>query len=241
MFPESALLPISALQHLLFCERQCALIHVEQVWAENYLTIQGQHLHKKAHDGPHETRHGVRVARGLKLRSLRLGLIGQADVVEIEMSGTKAGQSSGAGRPDKSMRVTPIEYKRGRPKKDDSDRVQLCAQALCLEEMLQVGIPRGEIFYGKKRRRSAVEFDTALRELTELTVRRLHELIASGQTPIARFEPKCESCSLFELCMPGVTGLRRSAARVLDKFLAANLSGDGPTTDDQAISDFAMP
>jgi len=220
VFTEDQLLPISALQHLLFCERQCALIHVEQVWAENYLTIQGQHLHKKAHEGPHETRQGVRVARGLRLRSLRLGLVGQADIVEIEK-----------GPGVEVDRVTPIEYKRGKPKRDDSDRVQLCAQALCLEEMLDVSILAGEIFYGRTHRRKDVDFDFRLRELTEVTALCLHELIASGQTPVARMEPKCGQCSLMELCMPSVTGRQRSAMRVVDKYLAANLLGAGPTTD----------
>lgn len=234
-FTEDQLLPISALQHLLFCERQCALIHVEQIWAENYLTIQGQHLHKKAHEGAHETRYGVRVARGLRLRSLRLGLVGQADIVEIEK-----GPGAEVGR------VTPVEYKRGKPKRDNSDRVQLCAQAFCLEEMMDVCIPAGEIFYGRTRRRTGVQFDTQLREVTEATARRLHELFASGQTPVARIEPKCGKCSLVEICMPGVVGLRRSAARVVDKYFAASLTGDGPITDDatsgdQPQSELAVP
>lgn len=214
-YDEHQLLPISALQHLLFCERQCALIHVEQVWADNHLTIQGQHLHKKAHGGKVEKRQGVHVTRGLGLRSLRLGLVGKADVVEIE-----------AGR------VTPIEYKRGRPKRNDSDRVQLCAQAICLEEMLVTSIPSGQIFYGQKRRRIDVQFDSRLRQLTETTAQRLHALLATRKTPVARKEPKCDSCSLIEYCMPQVVGLQRSAVTVVDKYFAANLTSTGPTTDD---------
>lgn len=229
MVSEDTLLPISALQHLLFCPRQCALIHIEQVWAENYLTIQGQHLHKKAHTVAHESHKGVRIARGLSLRSLRLGLVGKADVVEFERLPKTSPSPSFERRG--ITRVTPVEYKRGRPKKDDSDRVQLCAQALCLEEMLDVSIAAGEVFYGQKRRRTRVEFDARLRELTETTARRLHELIASGRTPIARIEPKCEKCSLIEFCMPGVTGLQRSATRVVDRLFAASLSTEGPVTD----------
>ncbi len=232
MFTEDQLLPISALQHLLFCERQCALIHVEQVWAENHLTIQGQYLHKKAHDGPTETRDGVRTTRGLPLRSLRLGLIGKADVVEVERIRISGDGTRTASR----LNVTPVEYKRGRPKKDDSDRVQLCAQALCLEEMLEVSIPSGAIFYGQQRRRTVVGFDASLRELTRTSAGKLHELIASGQTPTARYQRKCDSCSLVELCMPGVIGLQRSAMRVVDKCFAANLAGDGPTTDPSEAS-----
>ena len=128
-FAEDALLPLSALRHLLFCERQCALIHVEGLWAENRLTVEGRHLHERADSGRSESRPGVRIARTLPIRSLRLGLIGRADVVEFH--------DAGPGAPP---RVVPVEYKRGRPKLDESDRVQLCAQALCLEEMLGVRV-----------------------------------------------------------------------------------------------------
>lgn len=237
MFSEDALLPISALQHLLFCERQCALIHVEQVWADNYLTIQGQHLHKKAHGGKVEQHKGVRVTRGLGLRSLRLGLVGKADVVEfVRGRGTgDGGQGVAVGR------VTPVEYKRGRPKRDDSDRVQLCAQALCLEEMLETSIVSGQIFYGLKRRRIEVQFDDRLRELTEATAERLHALIASRQTPVARKEPKCDKCSLLEYCMPDVVGLQRSATRVVDRFFTASLTNAGPLSDNWEVSENAQP
>lgn len=135
MFSEDTLLPISALQHLLFCERQCALIHIEGLWAENRLTVEGQHLHRKAHEGPDETRGDLRVVRGLALRSLRLGLIGKADVVEFQSD----------ERSDGPRRPFPVEYKRGKPKSHEADRVQLCAQALCLEEMLAVAVPEGAI------------------------------------------------------------------------------------------------
>jgi CRISPR-associated exonuclease Cas4 len=138
MYVEDDLLPISALQHLLFCERQCALIHVEQVWAENRLTVEGRHLHERVDGGEHETRGGLRTARALPIRSLRLGLAGRADVVEFHAS------EGAAGPP----RVVPVEYKRGRPKSHRADEVQLCAQALCLEEMLGVHVAAGALFYG---------------------------------------------------------------------------------------------
>src|SRR4051794_26892766 len=130
-------LPISALQHLIFCERQCALIHLERLWVENRFTAEGGVLHRKAHSGRPEKRPAGRTARGVPLRSAELGLFGIADVVQRS-----------PGKPP-----VPVEYKRGRPKPHDADRVQLCAQALCLEEMLGVRIPDGEIFYGKTRRR----------------------------------------------------------------------------------------
>ncbi len=210
MFAEDELLPISALQHLLFCERQCALIHVEGLWAENRLTVEGRHLHEKAHEGPDETRPGVRITRGLSLRSLRLGLVGKADVVEFRAQAV-------VGR----LAPFPIEYKRGRPKKHEADRVQLCAQAMCLEEALAASVPAGALYYGRTHKRLNVSFDDRLRRLTEDTARRLHALIALGRTPRAAREPKCESCSLLHICLPDAMAPRRSATR----YLAGALEG----------------
>ncbi len=217
MFTNDALLPISALQHLLFCERQCALIHIERVWAENRLTVEGQHLHQKAHDGPTETRDGVRITRGLPLRSLRLGLAGQADVVEFRA------QPASDGTPQ----PFPVEYKRGKPKSHDADRVQLCAQALCLEEMLSATIPSGALYYGTTKRREGVAFDERLRGLTEATCTRLHDLIAGGRTPRAVREPKCDQCSLLNVCMPDALSRGRSALRYTERALAASLGSPG--------------
>jgi CRISPR-associated exonuclease Cas4 len=202
------------LQHLLFCERQCALIHIEGVWAENRLTVEGRHLHDKADSGRGERRSGIRIARSVALRSLRLGLAGKADVVEFHPVHGVAGRE----------RPLPVEYKRGRPKRDHSDRVQLCAQALCLEEMLEIEVPAGALFYGMTRRRLDVTFDDELRRRTEQTSRRLHELIVSGNTPRAAREPKCDSCSLLHLCLPETMRPRQSAARYTERALAASLS-----------------
>lgn len=209
MFTEEDLLPLSALQHLLFCERQCALIHIEGLWAENRLTVEGRHLHERSDSGESETRGNVRTQRGIALRSLRLGLIGKADVVEFHHD-LATGRLTG---------VVPVEFKRGRPKRDDSDRVQLCAQALCLEEMLTVAIPSGALFYGTSRRRTEVSFDHELRGITARAARRLHEMMAAGVTPRADREAKCESCSLLHLCLPPLPGSRRSAQRFLDRAL----------------------
>jgi len=215
VFSEEQLLPISALQHVLFCERQCALIHIEGQWVENRLTVEGRHLHDKAHDGSPETRDGIRVTRGLPLRSFRLGLVGKADVVEF--------------RPAPGSDIPfPVEYKRGRPKKHGADKVQLCAQALCLEETLGVTVPSGALFYGKTRRRLEVPFDRALRDLTAATARRLHELIASGRTPSAVREPKCRQCSLIDVCLPDAMGPKRSAAAYVSRALAAAITAEGP-------------
>lgn len=210
-FDEDDLLPLSALQHLLFCERQCALIHIERLWAENRLTVEGHHLHERADAGRGETRGDLRVARALPLRSLRLGLTGKADVVEFH------GQLG-------AERVVPVEYKRGRPKENRSDEVQLCAQALCLEEMLGVVVPAGALFYGTTRRRTEVPFDAELRATTEEAAARLHALVSSGTTPRAVREPKCESCSLLELCLPAPANRSRSAAGYLERGLALSLA-----------------
>jgi CRISPR-associated exonuclease Cas4 len=193
VFAEDELLPISALQHLVFCERQCALIHIERAWSENRLTVEGRHLHEKAHDGPDELRPGVRVTRGLPLRSFALGITGIADVVEFQEVRVPDG-----------LRAYPIEYKRGSKKNHEADRVQLCAQAMCLEEMLPASIPEGALFYGTPRRREIVSFEGPLRELTRKSCERLHALIASGRTPRAVREPKCKNCSLAGLCLPGM-------------------------------------
>ncbi len=198
MYTENDLLPISALQHLLFCQRQCALIHVERIWTENLFTAEGRILHEKVDSGPDFVKDGRRVARSLPLRSLRLGLSGIADVVEFGPDGA----------------AFPVEYKRGRSKSEDWDRVQLCAQAMCLEEMLGMRIESGALFYGKTRRRAQVEFDQELRTKTEDAAARLHCLIEAGQTPPARYEAKCESCSLLALCMPRL-GKAKSVARYL--------------------------
>lgn len=187
MYTEDDLLPISALQHLLYCERQCALIHIERVWEENLFTAEGRILHEKVDSGEDCVRAGKRIARSLPLRSFRLGLSGIADVVEFG--------------PEKSD-VYPIEYKRGRSKAANWDRIQLCAQAMALEEMLGVPVNEGALFYGKSRRREVVMLDAALREETLAASERLHSLIDSGQTPRARYEAKCDACSLIGQCMP---------------------------------------
>lgn len=212
-FAEDDLLPISALQHLLFCERQCALIHVEGLWAENRLTVEGRHLHRNAHEARPEAKAGIQITRSLTLRSFRLGLIGKSDVVEFRGSENVP---------------FPVEYKRGKPKKHDADRVQLCAQALCLEEMLAKPVPIGALYYGTTHRRTEVAFDEALRRLTEDASERLHQLVASGKTPIATLEPKCATCSLIELCMPAAMDPGRTAGAYLSSVLAANLAEAPP-------------
>lgn len=241
MFSEDQLLPISALQHLLFCERQCALIHVERQWAENRFTVEGQHVHRKAHRSGDEWRGSVRIVRSLWLRSFQLGIVGQADVVEFEFEpgvdksaarfDARAATDEGPWRPPGLHRITPVEYKRGRPKANNSDRVQLCAQALCLEEMLGLAIATGCLFYGKRQHRTPVEFDAALRAATATTAARLHQMISARETPPAICAKKCDTCSLINLCLPDVTQTSRSASRFVGRQFASLLSDGAPATD----------
>lgn len=201
-------LPISALQHLLFCERQCALIHVEGLWAENRLTAEGRVLHEAVDRGARSGRGGVVIARDLQVSCERLGLHGRADVVEFVRHA--------GGAPE----AFPIEYKRGRRATRSADEVQLCAQAICLEEMLGAPVAAGAIFHGASKRRQRVEFTPELRALTEEAVTRLRSLVTSGATPRPAPGPKCRSCSLADLCQPGVTSEPQKARAYLAALCA---------------------
>jgi CRISPR-associated exonuclease Cas4 len=211
MYSEDELLPLSALQHLIFCERQCALIHVEQLWVENLYTAEGRIMHERTDSGARESRGNVRFEYGMPLRSLRMGLTGKADVVEFHLSSEKS--TSGKWQP------FPVEYKRGKPKKDNCDKVQLCAQALCLEEMLNIQIQEGALFYERTRRRQDVPFDKSLRQETEDAARRLHELIKSRETPKPKYTKKCDTCSLMGLCLPKTFEKSRSINRYLQSAI----------------------
>jgi CRISPR-associated exonuclease Cas4 len=226
MYDEDDLLQLSGLQHLIFCERQCALIHIENVWMDNALTVQGAHLHNKVHDTGDrtESRGDIRIARGLPLRSLGLGLSGIADVVEfhrVNQGGIQLAGARGLWKP------FPVEYKSGRPKRDRCDEVQVCAQAICLEEMLGVEISEGALFYGTTHHRFDMSFDAALRQETEHSALRLHDLIRSRKTPPAVREPKCDRCSLLEICMPEVSAKSHSAKSYLENSIRKSLS-DSP-------------
>lgn len=197
-YSEDAYLQLSALQHFIFCGRQCALIHIEQQWKENLFTAEGRIMHEKVHDAPAEKRKDVRIEYGMQISSHALGLSGIADVVEFHRGGDGT----------KNWMAFPVEYKRGKPKADDSDKVQLCAQAMCLEEMLKQNVERGAIFYGRTHRRFDVAFDDGLRRITMDTAARLHDLIRKGVTPPPCYMPKCDSCSLVSVCLPKISGKR---------------------------------
>jgi len=205
-YDEDSLIPLSALQHYLYCPRQCALIHVEQAWAENRFTAEGRVLHERTDSGKGETRHGVRTVRSLPLRSLRYGLTGIADVVEFRH--TESGEQP-----------YPVEYKRGQPKPNSPDAVQLCAQALCLEEMLNLPVPEGALFYGQRKRRTVVPIDDALRTRTLAAIRAVQSLLASTSLPEPVTDDRCRACSLLDECMPRSTASGTRASRYLANLI----------------------
>jgi CRISPR-associated exonuclease Cas4 len=199
--------PISALQHYLYCPRQCALIHLEQIWTESALTAQGRLMHQRA-DQPHSgVRRGIRTVTAMPLNQPHLGIHGMADVVEF---GDRAANSP----------ATPVEYKRGRPKLHRADEVQLCAQALCLEYMLGQSIAQGALFYGEQRRRHEVIFDDTLRALTQQVIVDVRAMFVAGETPKATYDTKrCDRCSLLSDCQPRVLTLAGSVQQWLRREL----------------------
>jgi CRISPR-associated exonuclease Cas4 len=205
-------IPISALQHAVYCMRQAALIHLERMWAENRFTAEGHVMHI-ASDNPGTRKiRGVRRETALPIASRRLGISGVADLVE-----------SHAG-PNGEVPY-PVELKRGRPKRHRADEVQLCAQALCLEEMTGLAVPEGALFYGETKRRVLVLFDTELRRLTEQTIAELNKIFESRETPKAVYKASlCRACSLLELCRP--KAMARSAAAWRSRTLASLLAED---------------
>ncbi len=199
MYAEEDYLILSGIQHFAFCRRQWAVIHIEQQWAENYRTTAGELMHKKAHDeGSFEKRGDLLTVRGLRISSRELGVSGQCDVVEFrrDESGIDLFGYEGKWRP------VPVEYKRGAPKENNADELQLCAQAVCLEEMFRTDIPEGYLYYGESRRRSLVEFSPALRDELRRITAEMHELFRRGYTPKVKPSKKCKACSLEELCVP---------------------------------------
>lgn len=209
MYSDEELIPISALNHLLFCKRRFALVHIEQLWQENLFTAQGQVMHERVDRGDQADRGKTRVEYGLPMKSARLGLTGKADVVEFRRSASSV----------LKWVPFPVEYKRGKPKKDLTDKVQLCAQALCLEEMLNLDIQAGALFYGKTRRRLEVDFDEHLRNKTIEAAEELHAMIKSGITPPPKYCKKCESCSLVSLCLPKIIGKQKNVSSWLKRMI----------------------
>lgn len=201
---EDDLLPISALQHLAFCERQCALIHVERQWAENERTAEGRVLHESVDEGYRAYRRGTKQFAGVHVENRRLRIAGRLDVLELVKT-SEAPDNCAAWGIKGSWELHPVEFKRGKPKDHDADRVQLCAQGLCLEEMTGREIVSGSLFYGQIRRRDEVPFDTPLRARVEGLVERLHQIVSQRLLPAPVWKRHCHACSLLEICQPKAT------------------------------------
>lgn len=212
IYAEEDFLQLSGLQHFRFCRRQWALIHIENQWHENYFTVDGSLMHENAHDGEkRESRGDLLILRGLPVFSRTLGISGQCDVVEFrrDPDGVPLRGRDGLWKP------FPVEYKRGKPKEHSADELQLCAQAMCLEEMLCCDIPQGALFYGEPRRRTVVDFTPELRKDVRDCLAEMHQLYERGYTPKVKPGSMCRACSLKDLCLPSLTR-RRSVAEYLN-------------------------
>ncbi len=194
-YNEDDLLLLSGIQHFAYCERQWGLIHIESLWEENRSTAEGRILHQRVDDPLfNETRRNVKIARSVPLVSMSLGLYGIADVIELQLNDNE--------NEKKGENYSIIEYKRGKPKNDDRDEVQLCAQAICLEEMLGVSLTKGHIYYGETKHRNQVLFDEEIRIRVKMLADRMHLLFEKGVTPRAKKDKKCKNCSLSGICLP---------------------------------------
>jgi len=210
MYAEDDLILISALPHVLFCERQYALRYIEQASGENFFTAEGEILHERVHAEHHESRRTFRQEYSTVVRSLEYGLIGKCDLVEIWFSKDKTIQ-----------KVSPVEFKRGREKETNVDRVQLCAQALCLEEMLNIKIETGQIYYLQEHRRKDVELNTTIRKETVSLIDRIREIQEAEKIPLAQYEKrKCDNCSLVNECMPKSIG---AGGKQVARYIQAQL------------------
>jgi CRISPR-associated exonuclease Cas4 len=221
---EEDYLPISALQHLVFCPRQCALIHIEREWNENVLTARGRLEHERVHEGFREFRRGRRLISGLSIHSKTLALQGKLDILELDLIDSKGPDNLASFRLKGVWYASPVEFKHGEPKKNDCDRIQLCAQALCVEEMTGLHIDSASLFYQRIRRREDVLLDESLRASTVEAAKRLHELFDSGKTPIPVYQTGCKYCSMKDICMPKKMGKRSNRYRTLLFHLPETLS-----------------
>lgn len=214
MYREDEYLLLSGIQHFVFCRRQWALIHIEQQWSENFRTADGRIMHEKVHDPTFREKRGeLIITRAMEISSARLGLSGECDAVEFRQD-TNGVQLFGL---DGRYSVTPVEYKRGEPKEDECDILQLTAQAMCLEDMLCCEIPFGFIYYGEIRRRIRVDFDGDLRKRTEEVIDEMHQLFSRKYTPKVKRRKVCNACSLKDICLPMICG--KSASEYVSEML----------------------
>ena len=209
-FSEEELIPISALSHLCYCERRYVLIHLEQLWEENRFTAEGRVLHERVDAEHRESRRLFKQEYGMAVRSLQWGLIGKCDLVELWYANDRHIE-----------KVSPVEFKRGRKKADDFDRVQLCAQVLCLEEMFGITIENGQFYYLQEHRRTSEFIDEPLRKKTSSLIERIMEIRMIGETTVAKYEKrKCDNCSMIDWCMPKSTGAKH---KQVSRFIEAQI------------------
>lgn len=214
-YSEEDWLALSGIQHFSFCKRQWALIHIEQLWSENYLTIAGHLEHERAHDyAASESRGDMLIMRDLRVYSRALGITGACDVVEFHKSNDGVPLH---GR-DELWLPYPIEYKHGKSKTIDADRLQLCAEAMCLEEMLACDIPEGALFYQQTKRRERVKFDEDLRNMVEADFLQMHDLFSRGWTPKVKQTRSCSACSLRDLCLPELRKMKSAKAYIEERL-----------------------
>ena len=210
MYTEDDLVRISALQHAQFCERQYALVHLEQIWEENRFTAEGRVLHERVDSEHHESRRLFKQEYGMPVRSLQWGLIGKCDLVELWYN-----------QDGSIKKVSPVEFKRGRKKTNDVDRVQLCAQILCLEEMFSIAIETGQFYYFQEHRRNNEIIDHALRERTITLINRVMSILNAEETITAKYERrKCDNCAQKDICMPKITGI---GYKQVNRFIKSQL------------------
>lgn len=205
MFTEDDFIMISALQHYIFCPRQCGLIHVDDVWQDNLFTVRGEILHEKVDTDTYETRGDIKTVRGLRIHSFKYGLVGRCDVVEFKHT-------------SKGKEIFPVEFKAGEPKEDISDKVQLCAQVLCLEEMQDTQISKAAFFYGKIRRRNLVTIDEELRSQTLQVIQAVREIVDKKIIPRIEYNSKCRNCSLQSICQPKAMNKRKLQNYIKDLY-----------------------
>lgn len=218
MYAEEDYLMLSGIQHFAFCRRQWAMIHIEQQWADNFRTAAGELMHKKAHDeGSVEKRGDLLIVRGLRISSHELGMSGQCDVVEFHRNENGVALFGYNGK----WNPVPVEYKHGVPKENKADELQLCAQAMCLEEMFQTKIPDGYLFYGENRKRTYVELSDDLRLEVKRMSTEMHDLFRKGYTPNVKPDKRCKACSLENLCVP-----KLQKTMPVRKYIEQNIRSD---------------
>jgi len=221
-YADKDLITLSGIQHIAFCERQWALIYIEQQWSENVLTVEGKLMHRRV-DEPelYEKRKNILISRSVPLISFTLGLYGIADMIEFYSISYKEKETGVAlkGR-DGFWKVVPVEYKRGKKKSNKCDEVQLCAQAICMEEMLNTHISEGFIFYGQEKHRTKITFTSKLRQLVKNLASKMHNILETGETPKPIYLKRCKNCSLIEICMPKALSKNRDVKRYIKKNMS---------------------